>query len=150
VAAVLIALVLIRVSLRLIQRSHDFLVGAWTGAAGGPRGHDIAGFTQPLRPADEQRVRAFLLDYSRDQRETADARAIEPATVHTVTRPAESMSRLPTADPAAIDIRMLETFASEAASAAWGSDRSIQTWAASGMSPQVRPQVTMTMPAVVH
>jgi divalent metal cation (Fe/Co/Zn/Cd) transporter len=35
VAAVLIALVLIRVSLRLIQRSHDFLVGAWTGAAGG-------------------------------------------------------------------------------------------------------------------
>jgi len=46
VAAVLIALVLIRVSLRLIQRSHDFLVGAWTGAAGGPRSHDVAGFTQ--------------------------------------------------------------------------------------------------------
>jgi hypothetical protein len=35
VAAVLIALVLIRVSLRLIQGSHDFLVGAWAGAAGG-------------------------------------------------------------------------------------------------------------------
>lgn len=34
VAAVLIALLMIRVSLRLIQRSHDFLVGAWTGAAG--------------------------------------------------------------------------------------------------------------------
>jgi cation diffusion facilitator family transporter len=33
VAAVLIALALIRVNLRLIQRSHDFLVGAWTGAA---------------------------------------------------------------------------------------------------------------------
>ena len=33
VAAVLIALVMIRVSLRLISRSHDFLVGAWTGAA---------------------------------------------------------------------------------------------------------------------
>jgi hypothetical protein len=31
VAAVLIALVMIRVSLRLIQRSHDFLVGAWAG-----------------------------------------------------------------------------------------------------------------------
>jgi len=31
VAAVLIALVMIRLSLRLIQRSHDFLTGAWTG-----------------------------------------------------------------------------------------------------------------------
>jgi len=38
VAAVLIALVLIRVSLRLIQRSHDFLVGARAGAAGGAAG----------------------------------------------------------------------------------------------------------------
>jgi divalent metal cation (Fe/Co/Zn/Cd) transporter len=37
VAAVLIALVLIRISLRLIQRSHDFLVGAWVGAPGGRR-----------------------------------------------------------------------------------------------------------------
>jgi cation diffusion facilitator family transporter len=37
VAAVLIALVLICVSLRLIQRSHDFLVGAWAGADGGRR-----------------------------------------------------------------------------------------------------------------
>ena len=33
VAAVLIALVLIRVSLRLIQRSHDFLVGSCVGLA---------------------------------------------------------------------------------------------------------------------
>jgi len=64
VAAVLIALVLIRVSLRLIQRSHDFLVGSWAGGAGGPRGHDVAGFTQPFRPADDERVRAFLLGYS--------------------------------------------------------------------------------------
>ena len=63
VAAVLIALVMIRVSLRLIQRSHDFLVGAWSGAAGGPQGHDVAGFTQPLRPAEEQGLRAFLLGY---------------------------------------------------------------------------------------
>jgi cation diffusion facilitator family transporter len=63
VAAVLIALVLIRVSLRLIQRSHDFLVGAWTEAAGGPQGRDVAGFTQPLRPSDEERARAFVLGY---------------------------------------------------------------------------------------
>ena len=63
VAAVLIALVLIRVSLRLIQRSHDFLTGAWTRAAGGPRGHDVAGFTQPIRPADEETARALVLGY---------------------------------------------------------------------------------------
>jgi cation diffusion facilitator family transporter len=62
VAAVLIALVMIRVSLRLIQRSHDFLVGAWAGA-GGPQGRDVAGVTQPFRPAEEERVRAFLLAY---------------------------------------------------------------------------------------
>jgi divalent metal cation (Fe/Co/Zn/Cd) transporter len=63
VAAVLIAVVMIRVSLRLISRSHDFLVGAWTGAAGGPQGRDVAGITQPLRPAEEERLRAFLLTY---------------------------------------------------------------------------------------
>jgi cation diffusion facilitator family transporter len=45
VAAVLIALVLIRISLRLVKRNHDFLVG------------------QPLSPADTERVRAFLLAY---------------------------------------------------------------------------------------
>ena len=63
VAAVLIAVVMIRVSLRLISRSHDFLVGAWAGAGGGPQGRDVAGVTQPLRPADEDRIRAFLLGY---------------------------------------------------------------------------------------
>ena len=63
VAAVLIAVVLIRVSLRLISRSHDFLVGAWTEAAGGPEQRDVAGLTQPLRPADLERARAFLLGY---------------------------------------------------------------------------------------
>jgi divalent metal cation (Fe/Co/Zn/Cd) transporter len=63
VAAVLIAVVIIRVSLRLISRSNDFLVGAWSGAAGGPQGRDVAGFTQPFRPAEEETVRAFLLGY---------------------------------------------------------------------------------------
>ncbi len=63
VAAVLIALVIIRVSLRLIQRNHDFLVGAWAGAGGGPQGRDVAGFTQPFRPAEEEKARAFLLGY---------------------------------------------------------------------------------------
>ena len=63
VAAVLIALMLIRIGLRLIQRSHDFLVGAWTAASGGPEGRDVAGFTQPLSPMEEERVRAFFLGY---------------------------------------------------------------------------------------
>jgi cation diffusion facilitator family transporter len=63
VAAVLIALVMIRVSLRLISRSHDFLVGAWTGAHDDPQGRDVAGFTQPLRPEEADRVRAFILGY---------------------------------------------------------------------------------------
>jgi cation diffusion facilitator family transporter len=62
-AAVLIALVMILVSLRLVRRSHDFLVGAWTGAAGGAQGRDVAGVTQPLRPAEEEALRAFLLGY---------------------------------------------------------------------------------------
>ena len=63
VAAVLIALVLIRLSLRLIQRSHDFLVGAWAGTAGGAEGRDVAGVTQPFRPAEVEKARAFLLGY---------------------------------------------------------------------------------------
>jgi divalent metal cation (Fe/Co/Zn/Cd) transporter len=63
VAAVLIGLVLIRVSLRLIKRSHDFLVGTWTLTAAAAAGHDADDFTQPLSAADEERVRAFLLAY---------------------------------------------------------------------------------------
>jgi cation diffusion facilitator family transporter len=62
VAAVLIAVVMIRVSLRLIQRSHDFLVGAWAFPAA-PAGRDPGRFTQPLRPTDEARARAFLLGF---------------------------------------------------------------------------------------
>jgi len=45
IAAVLIALVLIRVSLRLVLRNHDFLLG------------------QPITPSDKQRVQTFLLGY---------------------------------------------------------------------------------------
>ena len=66
VAAVLIGLVLIRAGLRLGKRSHDFLTGAWllplaAVAAGSPAADDD--FTQPLRAADEDRIRAFLLGY---------------------------------------------------------------------------------------
>ena len=45
IAAVLIALVLIRVSLRLVLRNHDFLLG------------------QPITSIDKQRVQTFLLGY---------------------------------------------------------------------------------------
>ena len=62
VAAVLIGLVLIRTGLRLVKRSHDFLVGAWP-LTPAPAGDRDDGATQPLTPADEQRVRAFLLAY---------------------------------------------------------------------------------------
>ena len=64
VAAVLIGLVLIRVSLRLVKRSHDFLVGAWSLAptAHGDRDDDGSA-TQPLTAAEEERIRAFLLGY---------------------------------------------------------------------------------------
>jgi len=59
VAAVLIALMMIFISLRLIRRSHDFLVGVWVWAE--DRSRDPGGFTQPLRPAEEERIRAFIL-----------------------------------------------------------------------------------------
>jgi cation diffusion facilitator family transporter len=45
VAAVLISLLLIRVSLRLVLRNHDFLLG------------------QPITPTDKERVQTFLLGY---------------------------------------------------------------------------------------
>jgi cation diffusion facilitator family transporter len=63
VAAILIGLALIAIGLRLIRRSHDFLVGAWVSAGGEAQNSDIAGFTQPLLPAWEERARAFLLAY---------------------------------------------------------------------------------------
>jgi divalent metal cation (Fe/Co/Zn/Cd) transporter len=63
IAAVLIGLVLIRTSLQLGKRSHDFLVGVWQlTPATSPR-HDGDDFTQPLRSADEDKIRAFLLGY---------------------------------------------------------------------------------------
>jgi cation diffusion facilitator family transporter len=64
VAAVLIALVMIRISLRLIQRSHDFLVGVWLGTAEKLGGAGTAGFTQAFRPTDIEKLRAFLLGYA--------------------------------------------------------------------------------------
>jgi cation diffusion facilitator family transporter len=63
VASVLIGLALIGVGLRLVRRSHDFLVGAWVTTTGEEQNQDIAGFTQPLRPAWGERARAFLLNY---------------------------------------------------------------------------------------
>jgi hypothetical protein len=59
IAAVLIGLVLIRTSLRLGKRSHDFLVGAWLVTPETSRGRDGDDSTQPLRAADEERVRAL-------------------------------------------------------------------------------------------
>jgi cation diffusion facilitator family transporter len=70
VAAVLIALVLVRTSVLLIRRNHDFLVGAWlltpTSAVGdGMQVGEPADefFTHPVQPSDEQRLRTFLLEY---------------------------------------------------------------------------------------
>jgi cation diffusion facilitator family transporter len=62
VGAVLIAVVLIRISLRLISRSHDFLVGAWvlTPAA---QDHAADDLTQPIDPAEAQRIQALLSAY---------------------------------------------------------------------------------------
>jgi len=63
IAAVLIGLVLIRTSLRLGKRSHDFLTGIWLLGPAKSRERDGDDFTQPLRSADEERARAFLLAY---------------------------------------------------------------------------------------
>jgi divalent metal cation (Fe/Co/Zn/Cd) transporter len=62
VAAVLIGLVMVRISLRLIKRSHDFLVGAWVLTPSSLQNGDDD-FTPAFRRADEERIRAFLLGY---------------------------------------------------------------------------------------
>jgi divalent metal cation (Fe/Co/Zn/Cd) transporter len=51
------------IGLRLVRRSHDFVVGAWVTAAWEPQNLDIGTFTQPLQPAWGERARAFLLGY---------------------------------------------------------------------------------------
>ena len=62
VAAVLIGLLLIRIGLRLVKRSHDFLVGVWvltpTPKDGG--GDDL---TQPIGAADAERLRDSIATY---------------------------------------------------------------------------------------
>jgi divalent metal cation (Fe/Co/Zn/Cd) transporter len=64
VAAVVIALVMSRISLRLIQRSHDFLVGVWVLTPSALHDdNDDDDFTRAFRPADEERIRGFLLAY---------------------------------------------------------------------------------------
>jgi hypothetical protein len=63
VAAVVIGLMLIRFGLRLVRRSHDFLVGAWLLTLATPQKRDADGFTQLLQPSDEEGLRTFLLAY---------------------------------------------------------------------------------------
>ena len=59
VAAVLIGVVLVRISLRLIQRSHDFLVGVWVLTPSLQAG-DAEDITQPIRPVEAERIRALV------------------------------------------------------------------------------------------
>ncbi|HTU37736.1 MAG TPA: cation diffusion facilitator family transporter [Acidimicrobiales bacterium] len=63
IAAVLIGLALVGFGLRLVRRNHDFLVGAWTTAAGEAHNKDIGGFTQPLQSEWAERARALLLGF---------------------------------------------------------------------------------------
>jgi hypothetical protein len=62
VAAVLIGVALIRISLRLIKRSHDFLVGVWVLTPGLEDG-DVADLTQPIRPVEAQRMQGLISAY---------------------------------------------------------------------------------------
>ena len=62
VAAVLIGVLLIRISLRLVKRSHDFLVGAWV-LAPAPRAGDGDKLTQPIGAAEAERLQAFVSAY---------------------------------------------------------------------------------------
>jgi len=63
IVAVLIGLLLIRAGFRLVQRSHDFLVGAWSLTSPAPKGRNDDDFTQPFQPSDEEGLRTFLLGY---------------------------------------------------------------------------------------
>jgi len=62
VAAVLIGLALVRVSLRLVKRSHDFLVGVWVLTPGALEDSGD-GLTQPITPAEAERLQAFISAY---------------------------------------------------------------------------------------
>jgi cation diffusion facilitator family transporter len=62
VAAVLIGLVLVRISVQLIKRSHDFLVGVWVLTAEARDG-DAGGLTPAIRPAEAERMQALLSTY---------------------------------------------------------------------------------------
>jgi divalent metal cation (Fe/Co/Zn/Cd) transporter len=64
IVAVLIGLWLIQAGFRLVQRSHDFLVGAWfLPAPQGPRRWVLPPVTRPLQPSEEERLRTFLLGH---------------------------------------------------------------------------------------
>jgi cation diffusion facilitator family transporter len=62
VAAVLIGLMLIRISLRLISRSHDFLVGVWV-LFPAPEDGDADDLVEAIGQADAERLQAFLSSY---------------------------------------------------------------------------------------
>ena len=62
VAAVFIGLVLIRISLRLVKRSHDFLVGVWVITPAGQDDH-ADDLTQPIRPVEAEKLQAVLSAY---------------------------------------------------------------------------------------
>jgi cation diffusion facilitator family transporter len=59
VAAVLIGVVLIRISLQLIKRSHDFLVGVWV-ITPAPQDRDADDLTQAIPLAEAERLQAFV------------------------------------------------------------------------------------------
>jgi len=62
VAAVFIGLLLVRVSLRLVRRSHDFLVGVWVLVP--PPGRDEPEeLTDTIGPVETERLTAFLASY---------------------------------------------------------------------------------------
>ena len=62
VAAVLIGVLLVRISLRLVKRSHDFLVGVWVLTPGIPH-TDSDDLTQPIGPTDVERLQRFISAY---------------------------------------------------------------------------------------
>ena len=62
IAAVVIGLLLIRVSLRLVKRSHDFLVGVWVLIP--PPEHDEPEeLTQTIGPDETERLQSFLASF---------------------------------------------------------------------------------------